>query len=107
MASLLGNLSYVGQATILTTQGALANVSSAANLWSINTGIVTGSIHHVQFRPSFLAQTPTADTVLGFGCLTLGPLLFTRAGAVVVMYNPNTTALPGDLLAEFRHSIVQ
>lgn len=105
MAALLGNLVYAGQQTLLTTQPNLGAVNAAANLYSINTGALQNlDVSH--FTPAFLAQGIAASGVgsVGVGGCTLPPLLFTRTGTTVVYYNPNTTALPGELSALYFHS---
>ena len=108
MASLLGNLVYAGQATLLTTQASLGAINAAANLYSINTGVITGSLHVTHFTPAFLGQVVGGlGAGIGFGGCTLPPILFTRSGATVVWYNPNTTALPGEFSATFYHSRIR
>lgn len=103
MASLLGNLIFAGQQTLLTTQANLGQVGGAANLYSINTGALQ-NMDVSLFQPAFLAQTAAGPGSIGFGGCTLPPLLFTQTGTTVVMFNPNTTALPGNILAAYFHS---
>lgn len=106
MASLLANLVYAGQQTLLTTQSNLGAVNAAANLYSINTGNVQGSLDTALFQPAFLAQGAGASGVAGVGVggCTLTPLLFTKSGATAVWFNPNTTALPGEVFLPYVHS---
>ena len=106
MASLLGNLTFAGQHTLLTTQSNLGAIGGTANLFSINTGSLS-DLDVCLFQPSFLAQTAAGPGSIGFGGCTLPPLLFTRTGSTVVLYNPNTTALPGDIKAAFIHSRIR
>ena len=105
MASLLGNLVFAGQQTLLTTQASLGAVSGAINLYSINTAALQ-NIEVTLFQPAWLAQG-TANTSIGYGGCTLPPLLFTQTGTTIVMYNPNTTALPGNILASYFHSRIR
>lgn len=95
MASLLGNLIYAGQATILTTQ---ATMGATANLYSIATGALQ-SLDVSLFAPSALGNTTYTHT--------MQVLLHTRSGASVVYVNPNTSAIPGELLAAYFHSRVR
>lgn len=106
MASLLGNLVFAGQQTLLTTQANLGAIGGTANLYSINTGGAQ-SIDVALFQPAFLAQTAAGPGSIGFGGCTLPPLLFTQTGTTVVLYNPNTTALPGNILAAYWHSRIR
>lgn len=107
MASLLGNLVFAGQQTLLTTQASLGAINAAANLASINSG-ASANADAALFQPGFLAQGTAAIAAgVGFGGCTLTPLLFTRTGTVSVWYNPNTTALPGDILMPYFHSRVR
>lgn len=108
MASLLGNLVFAGQQTLLTTQASVGSINAAANLYSINTGNAASSLDVSLFAPSFLGQgTGAIGAGVGFGAATLQALLFTRSGTTVVYYNPNTTAMPGELLAMYVHSRVR
>lgn len=107
MASKLGNLSYVGQVTLLSTQASLGAINAARNLYSINTGLAQ-SPHVALFAPGNLGQgTGALGAGIGFGAFTLQPSLYTRAGATVVYYNPNTTAAPGELFVQYLHSGIQ
>lgn len=107
-ASLLGNLIYAGHATLLTTQLNLGQLgSTAVNLYSINgTQASVAPPDVALFQPGALSQSFTA-TSAGFGGCTLAPLLVTRTGSVALFFNPNTTALPGDVLLAFFHSRVR
>jgi hypothetical protein len=106
MASLLGGLVYAGQQTLLTTQASLGSINAVANLFSINGGQAATLPPDVAlFQPGFLAQgTAALGAGIGFGGCTLPPLLYTRTGSVAVFYNPNTTALPGEVLLPYFHS---
>lgn len=106
MASLLSNLVFAGSHTLLSTQASLGSIAAAANLYSINTGNVQSQLDCALFQPAFLAQTPGSSqgAGIGFGGCTLAPLLFTRSGGTCVWYNPNTTAVPGDIWAPYVHS---
>lgn len=106
MASLLGNLVFAGQQTLLTTQANLGSVGVTANLYSINTGALQ-NMDVCLFQPSFLAQTAAGPGSIGFGGCTLPPLLFTQTGTTVVLFNPNLTALPGNILAAYFHTRVR
>lgn len=108
MASLLGNLIYAGQQTLLTTSLNLGHLGSTAiNIASINGGQGTGVPPDVAlFQPGALSQSFTA-TSAGYGGCTLAPLLITRSAAVALFFNPNTTALPGDLLMAYWHSRIR
>ena len=108
MASLLGNLVYAGQQTLLTTSLNLGHLGSTAiNIASINGGQSSVSPPDVAlFQPGALAQSFTA-TSAGFGGCTLAPLLITRSGSMALMYNPNTTALPGDILLAYWHTRIR
>ncbi len=107
MATLLGNLVFAGQQTLLTTQASLGSINAAANLMSINTGALQ-NLDVAHFTPAWLAQgTSALGGGIGFGAYTLGPAVFTRTGATVVLYNPNTTAMPGELTAQYFHSRIR
>lgn len=95
MASLLGNLIYAGQLTILTTQ---ATMGPTANLYSINTGALQ-NLDVALFAPAQLGS--------GTYSHTMQVLLHTRTGTTVVYANPNTNAVPGEVLAAYFHSIVR
>ncbi len=108
MASLLGNLVYAGQMTLLTTQANMGSVNAVANLFSVNAGTVGQSPDVALFQPAFLGQgTAAIGAGVGFGGCTLTPLLWTRTGSTMVWYNPNTTALPGEVLFPYFHSRVR
>lgn len=98
MASLLGNLIFAGLQTLLTTQ---ASLGASANLYSINTG-AQQSLDTSLFMPAFAG---VANAGLP-GC-TLPPVLFTRTSTTAVFLNPNTTAMPGEILAAFWHSRIR
>lgn len=108
MASLLGNLIYAGQQTLLTTALNLGHLGSTAiNIASINGGQASVSAPDVAlFQPGALAQSFTA-TSAGYGGCTLAPLLITRSGSVALFFNPNTTVLPGDLVLAYFHSRIR
>ena len=108
MASLLGNLVYEGQMTLLATQSPFGAVNAAANLWSVNAATVGGSPDVALFQPAFLTQgTAAIGSGIGFGGCTLTPLLFTRTSSTMVWYNPNSTALPGEVLFPYFHSRIR
>lgn len=108
MASLLGNLIYAGQQTLLTTSLNLGHLGNTAiNIASINGGQASALPPDVAlFQPGALAQSFTA-TSAGFGGCTLAPLLITRSGSVALFFNPNTTAVPGDMLMAYWHSRIR
>lgn len=101
MASVLGNLIFAGLQTLLTTQATLG--ATTGNLFSIATGVVQ-PLDVALFQSSY--QGVGASSA-GYGGATLPPILFTRTGATSVWLNPNTTAVPGDILAAFFHSRVR
>lgn len=103
---LLGNLIYAGLATLLSTQTTVGAIATAANLYSINTGAAQ-SLDVALFTPVHAQGTAALAAGVGFGVATLQPSLFTRTGAVVVWYNPNTTAVPGEMIAAFAHSRIR
>ncbi len=110
MASLLGNLIFAGQQTLLTTQANLGSVGVTANLYSINSAAVGSVAADVAlFQPAYLAQLNTfgGGASIGVGGCTLTPLLYTRTSTVAVFFNPNTTALPGEILLPYFHSRVR
>lgn len=104
-ASLLGNLIYAGLATLLSTQTTVGAINSASNLYSVNSGQVSAAPPDVAlFQPAFMQANLSVAAGVGFGASTLQPLLYTRTGSVTVWYNPNTTAIPGDMLVAYWHS---
>lgn len=105
MASLLGNLIYAGQQTLLSSSVSLGGLGATANLYSINTGALS-NIDVSLFQPAWMSQG-TASTSVGFGGCTLPVLLFTQTGTTVVLFNPNSTVLPGNILASFFHSRIR
>lgn len=105
MAALLGNLVYAGLATLLTTQTTVGAINSVANLYSINHGQASGAPPDVAlFQPAFIQANLSVAAGVGFGASTLQPLLYTRTGSTTVWYNPNTTAVAGDMLVSYWHS---
>lgn len=110
MASLLGSLTYAGLATLLTTQASLGSINAAINLYSIATGISTTTPPDVAlFQPSALSQgTGAIAAGVGWGGHTLSPILYTRStNGNTAWYNPNTTAMPGDVLIFYPHSYIR
>ena len=105
MAALLGNLVYAGQQTILTTQTALGSVNATANLFSIACGQPASAPPDIALFQMGLSTGPVGIATQGIGAATLPVLLFTRAGATTVWYNPNSTAIQGDICVEYKHSI--
>ena len=107
MASLLGNLVFAGQQTLLSSQINLGAINTTANLYSINTGALQ-SIEVSLFQPAWMSQgTGAIAANVGFGAHTLPPLLFTQTGTTTVWYNPMTTVMPGNILASFFHSRIK
>lgn len=100
MASLLGNLVYAGQQTLLST-AAVLGTNAANQLYSINTGALQ-NLDVALFQPAF------AGAVGGLlPGLTLPVVLYTRTGTVTVWSNLNTTTVTGDILASFFHSRIR
>ena len=107
MASLLGNLVFAGQQTLLTTQSNLGQVNQATpNLYSINTGALA-DLDVAHFTPAYPGTVFGAVAGSGYTSCTLMPTLFTRSARTVVYFNPNTTAMPGELSAQYVHSRVR
>lgn len=100
MASLLGNLIYAGQQTMLNT-AATFGTNAAGSLFSINTGAIQ-NLDVALFQP---AHSGTATAVLAG--MTLPVVLYTRTGAVSVWANVNTTTVNGDILAAFFHTRIR
>lgn len=105
MAALLGNLSYAGQQTILATQSALGAVNQTAALYSIASGQVAAAPPDIALFQMGLSSGPVGIATQGVGAATLPVLLFTRTGSTTVWYNPNTTAVQGDICVQYIHSI--
>ena len=100
MASLLGNLVYAGQQTMMGT-AATFGTNAAGSLYSINTGALQ-NLDVALFQPAH--QGAATGTL---GGMTLPVVLYTRTGTVTVWANVNTTTVPGDILAAFFHSRIR
>mgnify|MGYP001605853297 CR=1 FL=1 len=100
MASLLGNLIYAGQQTMLSTVETLG-VNAAASLYSINTGALQ-NLDVALFQPAHQGAATGR-----FAAMTLPVVLYTRTGTVTVWANMNQTTVPGDILAAFFHSRIR